>query len=167
MKCLFVSVVLFGTLLVTGCGGGQADDRSGAPDEAGKAPEKSAEEAAPVNSTSTGEKVSVPGGSFVRLSPDELKDALEEEDFAFVNVHIPFEGDIPNTDLSISYDEIAQEENLDRLPDKSAEIVLYCRSGSMSAEAARTLVGLGYENVRDLDGGMIAWENSGYRLEGV
>lgn len=167
MKRLFVYVALLGTLLLMGCGGGPADDRSRAPDEAGKTPGKSAEEAAPGDSTSAGEKVSVPGGSFVRLSPDELKDSLEEEDFAFVNVHIPFEGDIAGTDLSIPYDEIGQKENLDRLPDKSEKIVLYCRSGSMSAEAARTLVGLGYEDVRDLDGGMIAWEDAGYRLEGV
>lgn len=159
MKRLFISVVLLGTLLLAGCGGGQEDSGSRSSDKA--------EGAAPATSASAGEKISVPGGSFVRLSPDELKDSLEDKDFAFVNVHIPFEGDISGTDLSIPYDEIGQKENLDRLPDKNEEIVLYCRSGSMSSEAARTLVGLGYEKVRDLDGGMIAWENAGYRLEGV
>ncbi len=166
MKRLFLSVVLLGTLLLAGCGG-EAGNQSGAPDEAKKASKETTEKAAPAGSTSAGEKVSVPGGSFARLSPDELKNTLEDKDFAFVNVHIPFEGDIAGTDLSIPYDEIGQEKNLDRLPGKDAKIVLYCRSGSMSAEAARTLVKLGYENVRDLNGGMIAWENAGYRLEGV
>jgi rhodanese-related sulfurtransferase len=36
----------------------------------------------------------------------------------------------------------------------------------MSTEAAQTLVQLGYTNVWNLDGGMIAWENSGRPLPG-
>lgn len=167
MKHIFVTVVLLGTLLLTGCGG-QAGNQSGAPDDPGNnAPEKKVGKAASAGSGGAGEKVSVPRGSFVRLSPDELKAALEKKDFTFVNVHIPFEGNIAGTDLSIPYDEIGQEKNLDRLPDKDARIVLYCRSGSMSSEAARTLVELGYENVQDLDGGMISWEDAGYELKGV
>ena len=121
----------------------------------------------PANPTSTvevvGKQVSVAGGSYTDVSVSELQTMLSNEDFTFVNVHIPFEGNIAQTDLSLPYDQIAQ--NLDKLPDKSARIVLYCRSGRMSAIAAEALVGLGYTNIWNLSGGMSAWESAGLSIE--
>lgn len=112
----------------------------------------------------TGEPVTVGSGSYKSVSSEELNSMLKNKDFVFVNVHIPFEGNIPDTDLSIPYNEI--EQNLSQLPaDKDAKIVLYCRSGRMSQIAAETLVSLGYTNVWDLEGGMVDWEIAGYTLE--
>jgi len=111
-----------------------------------------------------GKQVTIPGGSYTDISVAELQTMLANKDFTFINVHIPFEGDIANTDLSIPYNEI--EQNLQTLPaDKDAKIVLYCRSGRMSSIAPETLVGLGYTNVWNLDGGMIAWEQAELPLE--
>jgi rhodanese-related sulfurtransferase len=112
----------------------------------------------------SGKSVAVDGGSYTDVTPPELQTMLASKDFVFINVHIPFEGDIDATDLSIPYDEISQ--NLDKLPaDKSARVVLYCRSGRMSDIAARELVGLGYTNIWNLAGGMVAWEAAGYSIE--
>ncbi|MGE5124181.1 MAG: rhodanese-like domain-containing protein [Acidobacteriaceae bacterium] len=110
-----------------------------------------------------GKQVSVAGGSYTDVSVAELQSMLENKDFAFINVHIPFEGNIADTDLSIPYDQIDQ--NLDQLPDKDAKVVLYCRSGRMSAIAAETLVSQGYTNVWNLSGGMVAWEQAGLTIE--
>lgn len=107
-----------------------------------------------------GKVVKVDGGSYKDVSVIELKTLMENKVFTLVNVHIPFEGNLPKTDLSIPYDEIGQ--NLDKLPDdKAANIVLYCRSGRMSTIAATELVKLGFTNILNLDGGMAAWEQAG------
>ncbi|MBI4928415.1 MAG: rhodanese-like domain-containing protein [Anaerolineae bacterium] len=111
-----------------------------------------------------GQKVSIDGSSYTDVGATELRTMLANKDFTFVNVHIPFDGNIANTDLSISYDQIGQ--SLDKLPsDKGAKIVLYCRSGHMSAIAAKTLVDLGYTNIWNLSGGMAAWEQAGLPVD--
>ncbi len=110
--------------------------------------------ATPVGSGQLG-KVSIPGGSYTNISATQLHTLLDKKDFALVNVHIPYEGEIAQTDAFVPYNEI--EQNLDKLPaDKNARIVLYCRSGRMSALAAETLVRQGYINVWNMEGGMIA-----------
>jgi rhodanese-related sulfurtransferase len=48
--------------------------------------------------------------------------------------------------------------------DRNARLFLYCRSGHMSGIAARALVRLGYGNVWELAGGMIAWEEAGFQV---
>ena len=111
-----------------------------------------------------GKVVESSGGSYRDVSPVELTNMLQNKDFTLVNVHIPFAGNLPNTDLSIPYDTIGR--NLDKLPgDKNAKIVLYCRSGSMSTTAAKELVSRGYTNIWNLAGGMYAWEEAGYKIE--
>ena len=112
----------------------------------------------------TGETVTAVEGSYQNITPAELQTMLKERDFVLINVHIPFAGNIPDTDLSIPYDEIGR--NLSELPaDKSPQIVLYCRSGRMSEIAAQELVSLGYTNVWNLRGGMLDWEQAGFALE--
>lgn len=111
-----------------------------------------------------GTVIKVEGGSYSNLSVTELQNAMSKKDFLLVNVHIPFEGNLPKTDLSIAYDTIGQ--NLSKLPaDKNAKILLYCRSGRMSTIAATELVKLGYTNILNLDGGMAAWELAGQPIE--
>ena len=101
--------------------------------------------------------------SYQSINVTQLKSMLDNKDFLLVNVHIPYEGEIKGTDLFIPYNEI--ENNLSKLPaDKNARIVLYCRSGSMSSIAAKTLTRLGYTNITDVEGGMFAWEMQGYPL---
>jgi rhodanese-related sulfurtransferase len=107
--------------------------------------------------------VRVPGGSYHELRPSALHALLPHKHFLLVNVHIPYAGEIAKTDRFIPYTAI--DRSLRMLPSsKTAMIVLYCRSGRMSAIAAARLVRLGFRNVWDLAGGMEAWRREGYPL---
>jgi rhodanese-related sulfurtransferase len=98
------------------------------------------------------------------ISVLQLAEMMLSKEFTLVNVHIPYEGELPQTDIFIPFDRITDTENLKKLPDKKAKIVLYCRSGSMSTSAAKNLVQLGYTNIMELDGGFNAWKRAGKTL---
>lgn len=99
---------------------------------------------------------------FADITAQQLSDLLSEDNVTLVNVHLPYAGEIPQTDLFIRFDQVG--ENTDMLPAKDAPIVLYCRSGSMSTQAATTLASLGYTNVLEVDGGMNAWQAADFDL---
>lgn len=104
-----------------------------------------------------------PPAAYTDIGPDELAGMLEQKDFVLVNTHIPYEGEIEQTDLFIPFDRAA--ELIDQLPaDKDAKIVVYCRSDRMSRIAAEEWAAAGYTDLFNLDGGFVAWEAAGYPL---
>jgi rhodanese-related sulfurtransferase len=103
------------------------------------------------------------GGHWTSVSPDQLAAMLARKDFTLVNVKTPYIGEIDGTDLYLPYDQL--QARASALPtDKSARVLVYCRSGVQSAAAAQTLLDLGYTNVWNLTGGMNAWTASGRSL---
>jgi len=110
-----------------------------------------------------GTRVEVPGGAYTNVTAPALKEMFGRKDFFFVNVHIPYEGEIAGTDAFIAYDKVEQQLHL-LPPKKDAKVVLYCMSDRMSTIAAETLVRLGYTNVWNLIGGMVDWRQRGYPL---
>lgn len=100
------------------------------------------------------------------VSPDEFAAAITEPDRVTINVHVPDEGDIPGTDLSIPFDKIDQ--HAASLPAaRDTPMAIYCLTGPMSAKAAADLTALGYTDVVELRGGMKAWQASGRALIGT
>lgn len=83
---------------------------------------------------------------------------MGRDDLLVVDVREPFErqiADLPDDgQLRIPVGEL--EARMDEV-DPDAEVVCYCRSGSRSAWAVARLVQAGYEDVRNLKGGLLAW----------
>jgi len=94
----------------------------------------------------------------VLADPAAFATAIDGGSAVLINVHIPYDGEIDGTDMFMPFDAI----DVAQLPaDRTTPLVVYCRSGNMSSDAVVELVGLGYTNVVELDGGMLAWEASG------
>lgn len=111
----------------------------------------------------TGTVVQGNGGTWTNITPDRLATEMKTKDFTLLNVKTPYIGEIAGTDLYIPYTDLAARAS--ELPqDKSAPIVVYCRSGNESTIASQTLLDLGYTNIQNLDGGMNSWTASGRTL---
>jgi rhodanese-related sulfurtransferase len=97
---------------------------------------------------------------YSEIHADELLARMESKDFFLLDVHIPEQDHIDGTDAFIPFTDV--ESRLSELPeDKTDEIVVYCRSGSMSQVAAQTLIDNGYKNVSFLEGGKTEYDNLG------
>jgi len=93
------------------------------------------------------------------INIDELKQKLDQkESFIFIDVREPHE-----------YEEFNLGAELIPLGDvmkiiskyedkKDEEIVVHCRSGARSGTAQKFLMEAGFKNVRNLEGGVLAWQ---------
>ena len=88
-----------------------------------------------------------------RLINDDALVLDVREDKEWAEGHIPNARHIPMAQLSKRLVE------LDKF--KAKPIVVNCRSGHRSASVCRTLKKNGFENVHNLAGGILAWEQAG------
>jgi sulfur-carrier protein adenylyltransferase/sulfurtransferase len=85
-------------------------------------------------------------------SPQYLIDVREGEEYN--EGFIPGAEWIPRGKLELRIE--------DAVPDRSAEVVLYCAGGTRSALAAKALKDLGYQNASSMAGGFTAWKRKGF-----
>lgn len=98
------------------------------------------------------------GGSYMQISVNEAIEMMEtEKDYIILDVrtieeykegHIPGAICVPNETIG--------EDTIEELPDKGQVILVYCRSGNRSKQAATKLAKQGYTNVYEF-GGIIDW----------
>jgi cytochrome c oxidase subunit 2 len=101
-----------------------------------------------------------------KINVQELKKMLgNKENFILVDVNATEERHLAGTTDFIPFDTL--KSNHDKLPkNKGKKILVYDRDGSTSLEAAEQLAGMGYTNIWNLDGGVLAWKKSGFPVSG-
>ena len=67
--------------------------------------------------------------------------------------------------LQADWNNPAQFKDRTQYLDKSKPILVYCASGVRSANAAQYLLGLGYKEVLNMEGGLTAWKMSGKTVD--
>jgi len=92
------------------------------------------------------------------VTPLELQKRLEQGDpLVLIDVRELWEADIAKIKGSVLVPLAELELRVDEEVDRDDEIVVYCHHGMRSMEAAMTLWHLGFENVKNLAGGIARW----------
>ena len=93
-----------------------------------------------------------------------FKKALEKE-IQLVDVRTPSEFSEGYISYAENINVMASdfEQKIQKL-DKEKPVYIYCRSGQRSNKAAQKMKELGFEEIYDLEGGILAWEKSGENL---
>ena len=99
--------------------------------------------------------------TYEQISIEEAKQLMAQKEgyiildvrttWEYENGHIPKAICVPNESID--------EREPEALPNKEQLILVYCRSGKRSKQAARKLVKLGYINVKEF-GGIIDWNGA-------
>jgi rhodanese-related sulfurtransferase len=97
------------------------------------------------------------------ITIEELKERMDKgEKLNLIDVREEYEFDEFNIGATL----IPLGELPDRLEEieawKDQEILIHCRSGARSGRAKDYLISEGYSNVRNVLGGMLAWQAAGY-----
>lgn len=143
MKMYFKALWVFGVLFCLLLGGCTPQNSENAPANSPEISDEQEQETMSYECISQSEaKALMDGGT-----PPVILDVREQSEFN--------EGHIPGA-LLIPYTQIEQQAE-EKLPDKDALILVYCRSGRRSKIAAQSLADLGYTNVKEF-GGIIDWQ---------
>ena len=95
--------------------------------------------------------------AYQKISAEEAYEMMASQEIVVVDVRTREEYDGGHIENAVLVpNESIGSEMPEALPDKEATLLIYCRSGRRSKDAAEKLLSLGYQNVYDF-GGVIDW----------
>ena len=98
----------------------------------------------------------------------ELKETISDVDHELVLLDVRTQseyndGHIKNA-INISHDHILEKPEL-VAQFKDSQMVVFCRSGVRAGKVIQMLESLGFQDIIDIDGDMLAWSKAGYSVE--
>ena len=95
--------------------------------------------------------------AYHKISAEETHEMMASQEVVVVDVRTREEYDVGHIENAVLVpNESIGSEMPEALPDKEATLLIYCRSGRRSKDAAQKLLALEYQNVYDF-GGVIDW----------
>ncbi|MDX5339747.1 MAG: rhodanese-like domain-containing protein [Cyclobacteriaceae bacterium] len=134
----FLSTVLLGTMLFSACSNSKKESQA--------------------------TEVTTPSATLISLNPEEF--SQKSGNGIILDVRTPEEiaqGKIPGSQ-GLDFYQSNFLEKASEFP-KDSEIFIYCAVGARSQEAANLMISQGYTKVYHLQGGIQAWQRSGYPIE--
>jgi molybdopterin/thiamine biosynthesis adenylyltransferase/rhodanese-related sulfurtransferase len=96
------------------------------------------------------------------IAPFEAAEEIEGGDVVLVDTREPHEYDEAHLDgARLVPPGILEDEIGSVVPDRDRRVLLYCRTGNRSGKAAEQMAALGYGNVANVEGGILAWQEQG------
>ena len=98
----------------------------------------------------------------------ELKDTISDVDHELVLLDVrtqsEYNGGYIKNAINISHDHILEKPEL-LAQFKDSQMVVFCRSGVRAGKVIQMLESLGFQDIIDIDGDMLAWTKAGYSVE--
>jgi sulfur-carrier protein adenylyltransferase/sulfurtransferase len=96
------------------------------------------------------------------IAPFEAAEEIEGGDIVLVDTREPHEYEEAHLEgARLVPPGILEDEIGSVVPDHSQRVLLYCRTGNRSGRAAEQMAAMGYENVANVEGGILAWQEQG------
>ena len=99
---------------------------------------------------------------------NELKDSISETERELVLLDVrtqsEYDSGLIKNAINISHEKILESPEL-LAEYKDNQIVVFCRSGVRAGKVIQLLESLGFDDIIDIDGDMLAWSKAGYSVE--
>jgi len=100
------------------------------------------------------------------ISVSDAKALLDRGGYIFLDCRTSKEFKMGHIPGSINIPRGLMEFKINKqIPDKNANILVYCKKGGRGCLTTCTLCRMGYKNVKNMAGGWMGWEKAGYPIE--